>query len=94
MKRLKLHLRIAKLRLERWAIARLWSGNWVDREDALEDVDAEIRELRFRLRAPDGFVFRSRQGDVADTAAAMLPDDDDAEDERQRSQRDRTRGDR
>lgn len=72
MKRLELHLRIAKLRLERWAVACLWAdGNWVDREDALEDVDAEIRELRFRLRAPDGFVFRSRKGDVADTAAAM-----------------------
>lgn len=77
MNRLKLRLRLAKLRIERMAIERLWTGNWVDRADLLEDVDAEINDLRFRLRAPDGFVFRSRRGDVRDTAAAMLPRDED-----------------
>ena len=77
MKRLKLRLRLARLRIERLAIDRLWTGNWVDRADLMEDVDAEINELRFRLRAPDGFVFRSRRGDVRDTAAAMLPRDED-----------------
>lgn len=75
MKRLKLHLRIAKLRLERWAIARLWTeGSWVDREDALEDVDAEIRDLRFQLRQRDEKALR--EAAKASARAMSGPEDE------------------
>lgn len=73
-----LRIRLARLRVEHWAIRRLWGDDFVSREDALEDVEAEMRQLRFELRRSNtGWVFRSRQGDVRDTAAAMIPDMDE-----------------
>lgn len=47
--RFYLRLRLARLHVQAWALRHNWTGDWVYREDALEDVDAEMRQVRFQL---------------------------------------------
>lgn len=45
-------------------------ADWLTSDARAEHQDTQPPQL-------DGFVFRSRQGDVRDTAAAMIPDMDE-----------------
>lgn len=50
IRRIRLRLRLARLHVQSWSLRHDWTGDWASREDALEDVDAEMRHIRFMLR--------------------------------------------
>ena len=70
----RLRLRLARLHFEAWALRHDWSGNWIDREDTLENVEAEKRQVRFQLRYPAAR-FRPTDGsDMTTSARNMIPE--------------------
>lgn len=74
-RRIRLRLRLARLHLEAWALRHDWSGNWIDREDTLEHVEAEKRQVRFQLRYPAAR-FRPTDGsDMTKSARNLTPPD-------------------
>lgn len=49
IRRIRLRLRLARLHLEFWVVRRCWDGDLIAREDALEDIERDINDARYRL---------------------------------------------